>query len=59
LDLNLLDTVIDSLEKLSSTERVIGVISHVQELKNRILRRLIVEPPTQDGKGSHVRIEKA
>jgi len=59
LDSNLLDTVIDALERLSTKERVIGLISHVPELKNRIARRLIVEPPTSDGKGSRVRIEKA
>lgn len=59
LDGSLLDTVVDSLERLSSRERVIGLISHVPELKNRITRRLIVEPPASDGKGSRVRIEKA
>ena len=59
LDGNLLDTVIDSLERLSSKERVIGLISHVPELKNRIARRLIVEPPSPDGRGSRVRMEKA
>jgi DNA repair protein SbcC/Rad50 len=59
LDSNLLDTVIDSLEKLSSRERVIGLISHVPELRNRISRRLVIEPPTSTGAGSVIRIEKA
>lgn len=59
LDEELLNTVIDSLERLSSTKKVIGVISHVPELKNRIARRLIVEPPSSDGSGSRVRLEKA
>lgn len=59
LDSNLLDTVIDSLERLSSKDRVIGLISHVPELRNRIARRLVVDPPTLDGIGSIVRIEKA
>lgn len=59
LDSNLLDTVIDSLEKLSSKERVIGLISHVPELRNRISRRLVIEPPTSTGAGSVIRIEKA
>lgn len=58
LDGNLLDTVIDSLERLSTKERVIGLISHVPELRNRIARRLVVDPPTSDGIGSMVRIEK-
>jgi len=59
LDNNLLDTVIDSLERLSRKERVIGLISHVPELRSRIARRLIVDPPTSQGDGSRVRIEKA
>ena len=59
LDQDLLDTVIDSLERLSSRDRVIGLISHVPELKSRIVRRLIVEPPTFQGDGSRIRIEKA
>jgi exonuclease SbcC len=59
LDQELLDSVMDSLEKLSSDERVIGIISHVPELKQRIGRRLIVTPPTYDGRGSRVGIEKA
>ncbi len=59
LDVGLLDTVIDSLERLSSKERVIGLISHVPELKGRMARRLIVDPPSMQGDGSRVRIEKA
>ncbi|HHW47662.1 MAG TPA: AAA family ATPase [Clostridiaceae bacterium] len=59
LDSSLLDTVIDSLERISTSERVIGIISHVPEVRNRIARRLIVEPPSSDGSGSKVRIEKA
>jgi len=59
LDKALLDTVIDSLERLGGKERVIGIISHVSELKERITRRLIVEPPSSSGEGSRVVIEKA
>jgi len=59
LDNNLLDNVIDSLERLSRKERVIGLISHVPELRLRIARRLLVDPPTSQGNGSRVRIEKA
>lgn len=59
LDNNLLDTVIDSLERLSTKERVIGLISHVPELKSRITRRLVVEAPVFNGSGSRVYIEKA
>ncbi|MFZ3102160.1 MAG: AAA family ATPase [Desulfitobacteriaceae bacterium] len=59
LDNNLLDTVIDSLERLSNKERVIGLISHVPELRSRIARRLIVDPPSSSGEGSRVKIEMA
>lgn len=59
LDQKLLDTVMDSLERLSSGERVIGIISHVPELKERISRRLIVTPPDFESTGSTVMIEKA
>lgn len=59
LDNQLLDTVIDSLERLSSKDRIIGIISHVPDLRARIARRLIVDPPTSEGEGSQVRIEKA
>ncbi len=59
LDNNLLDIVIDSLERLSSSKRVIGLISHVPELKSRLSRRLIVDAPTKEGQGSRVSIEKA
>jgi exonuclease SbcC len=58
LDGNLLDLVLDSLEKLSNKERIIGVISHVPEMRARIARRLIVTPPSEDGVGSRVRIER-
>ncbi len=42
LDGELLDTVICSLERLASESRVIGVVSHLRELQERISRRLCV-----------------
>lgn len=59
LDRDLLDNVIDSLERVSKKERVIGLISHVPELRGRIGRRLMVEPPAIHGEGTRVWIEKA
>ncbi|HOM42865.1 MAG TPA: SbcC/MukB-like Walker B domain-containing protein, partial [Bacillota bacterium] len=59
LDSSLLDIVIDALERLSTRERVIGLISHVPELKSRITRRLVVEAPMVNGSGSRVIMEKA
>ncbi|WP_422447280.1 SbcC/MukB-like Walker B domain-containing protein [Thermoanaerobacterium sp. DL9XJH110] len=59
LDSELLDTAVDSLERLSAGDRrLIGLISHVEELKNRISRRIVVEPSTPDGRGSRVRMER-
>jgi exonuclease SbcC len=36
--------VLDQLENLKSGGRVIGVISHVSEMKDRFPERLMVEP---------------
>ena len=58
LDNSLLDSVMDSLERLSRTDRVIGLISHVPELRGRLARRLVVDAPTAQGEGSRVRVEK-
>ena len=58
LDQKLLDLVMDSLERLCSGSRVIGIISHVPEVRQRIGRCLTVTPPTFEGTGSRVRLEK-
>ncbi|KKI93559.1 hypothetical protein WQ54_02820 [Bacillus sp. SA1-12] len=57
LDGELLDTVVTALEKLQSQNLSVGVISHVQELRARLPRKLIVEPAEPSGKGSSVYIE--
>nr|MDH3176358.1 SbcC/MukB-like Walker B domain-containing protein [Bacillus pumilus] len=44
LDQDLLDTVITALEKLQSHNLAVGVISHVEELKMRLPKKLIVHP---------------
>jgi exonuclease SbcC len=59
LDPQLLEVVMDSLEKLRQQNLTIGVISHMPELRNRISRRLIVTAATPAGMGSRVHIEKA
>lgn len=58
LDNELLDLVIDALERISKRERVIGIISHIPELRQRISQRVIVKAPTDCGIGSIVCIEK-
>lgn len=58
LDSELLDVVMNALERLRSKHRAIGVISHVAQLRERIPRRLIVTPPTEQA-GTSVRYEFA
>lgn len=54
LDDELVDTVMDSLEKLKSENFAIGIISHVGELKNRLENKIIVEKANGE-RGSVVR----
>jgi exonuclease SbcC len=57
LDPELLDTVITALEQLHAERLSVGVISHVMELRDRIVRKLVVEPAEPSGRGSRVRLE--
>lgn len=56
LDEKLVDTVMDSLERLKSENFAIGIISHVEELKHRIDRKLSVEKATEKH-GSRIYVE--
>jgi exonuclease SbcC len=57
LDSDLLETVMQSLERLHSSKLCVGIISHVEELKSRVPVKLLVEPAEQGKHGSKVRIE--
>lgn len=57
LDAQLLDTVMNSLENLQKDKLSVGVITHVEELKNRIPIKLIVNSAKQGLYGSKVRID--
>ena len=59
LDANLLETVMNTLEKLHLQNLTIGIISHVPELKNRLSRRLVLTPAEAGGIGSKVKLEMA
>ncbi|MHB1405006.1 MAG: AAA family ATPase [Desulfitobacteriaceae bacterium] len=59
LDPNLLEVVMNTLEKLHLQNLTIGIISHVPELKNRLARRLIVTSAEPGGAGSKVKLELA
>ncbi|WP_304458192.1 AAA family ATPase [Alicyclobacillus sendaiensis] len=59
LDPDLLDVVMSSLERLRHERMAIGLISHVPELRERVPRRLMVEPAEPGGRGTRVRLERA
>ena len=59
LDPELLDVVIGALERLHFHNLHVGIITHVPELRHRIQRRVIVEPPAPGGHGSRLRLEFA
>lgn len=54
LDTDSLEMAIETLMELQSSGRLIGVISHVEELKDRIPARILVESVRE---GSYARIE--
>ena len=49
LDEKLIDTVMDSLEKLRNSHFSIGLISHVEELKHRIGNKIMVTGAAEGG----------
>ncbi|EJO5348368.1 AAA family ATPase [Clostridium botulinum] len=57
LDSELLDTVMTSLENLRSDRLSVGIISHVEELKNRVPIKLLVDPAVPGEGGSKIKIE--
>ncbi|WP_425474376.1 SbcC/MukB-like Walker B domain-containing protein [Sporomusa termitida] len=59
LDQQALDVAMTTLEKLHIERLTIGIISHVSELKQRLPRRLVVEPAEPAGRGSRVWVEEA
>ena len=58
LDSDLLEIVMNSLEKLHSERLSVGLISHVEELKQRIPRKLIINPPEPGISGTIIALEK-
>ncbi|RAP28372.1 hypothetical protein C2W64_04806 [Brevibacillus laterosporus] len=57
LDPELLEVVLDALEKLRMNQFTIGLISHVPELKLRMPRRLVITPAEPLGSGSRIHME--
>ncbi len=59
LDDNLLEVVMSSLEKLHNDKLKIGIISHVESIKNRVPIKLILTPAESGKGGSKVRLERS
>lgn len=59
LDDNLLEVVMDSLERIHNDKLSIGIISHVESIKNRVPVKLIVTAAESGMGGSKVRIERS
>ena len=57
LDPERLDTVVSSLERLPKGDMLVGVITHVPEMRQRIERRLMVEAATPLH-GTRVRVDR-
>ncbi len=56
LDDNLLDVVMGSLERIHNDQLKVGIISHVESVKNRVPVKLIVAPAVAGEGGSKVSI---
>ena len=57
LDENCLEVVMDALEHIRTKKRMVGVITHVEDIKSRIPVKLLVEPAKMGEGGSKLRIE--
>lgn len=59
LDDNLLDIVMSSLERIHNDKLKVGIISHVESIKNRVPVKLIITPAESGVCGSKVKIERS
>lgn len=58
LDVETLDTAMTALEKLYTENLSVGIISHVEEIKNRVPIKLMVSSPIPGIRGSEVHIQR-
>ena len=58
LDDELLEVVMSSLERIQNKRLTVGIISHVEAVKNRVPIKLVVSPSVSGLGGTKVRIEK-
>lgn len=54
LDESALDRAVSALQELSNANRIVGIISHVPELKNRIERQIVVKKTKGKGSGTEL-----
>lgn len=59
LDEDLLEVVMNSLERIHNDRLKIGIISHVESIKNRVPVKLVIKPAECGISGSKVRIERS
>lgn len=59
LDDNLLEIVMSSLERIHNEKLKVGIISHVESIKNRVPVKLILSPAQSGKGGSKVKIERS
>lgn len=59
LDDNLLEVVMSSLERLHNDKLKVGIISHVESIKNRVPVKLILTPAEAGNGGSKVRLDRS
>ena len=59
LDDNLLEVVMSSLERIHNDKLKVGIISHVESIKNRVSVKLLVTPAEAGLGGSKVKIERS
>lgn len=58
LDDNLLEIVMSSLERIHNDKLSVGIISHVESIKNRVPVKLLISPAQAGVGGSKVKIER-
>lgn len=59
LDDNLLEVVMSSLERIHNDKLKVGIISHVESIKNRVPVKLLITPAEAGMGGSKVKIERS
>ncbi len=56
LDPDLLETVMSCLERMQGQAMTVGIISHVPELRERVMCQVLVTPAQPGGRGSRVQV---